>query len=65
MTERPTAESEQAGEPVSGPAMPRWVPIVIGVVLVTMAALAVYTGLRFRDDGTLTAHVKPRRLDRR
>jgi hypothetical protein len=44
--------------------MPRWVPILIGVVLVTMAALAVYTGLRYRDDGTLTAVVKPRRMER-
>ncbi len=44
--------------------MPRWVPILIGVVLVTMAALAVYTGLRYRDEGTLTAHVKPRHMER-
>jgi hypothetical protein len=31
--------------------MPRWVPVVIGLVLVTLAALAVATGLRFREDG--------------
>lgn len=30
--------------------MPRWVPVAIGVVLVTLAALAVFTGLRYRDD---------------
>ena len=58
MTEHPTPESE------SGPAMPRWVPILIGVVLVSMAALAVYTGLRYRDDDTLTGQVKPRRMER-
>lgn len=58
--EHPTPESEI--EP--GPAMPRWVPILIGAVLVTMAGLAVYTGLRYRDEGTLTGHVKPRRVER-
>lgn len=41
--------------------MPRWVPILIGVILVAMAALAVYTGLRNRDDDTILAHVRPRR----
>jgi hypothetical protein len=37
--------------------MPKWVPVLIGAVLVVIAALAVYTGLRYRDEGTLTAHV--------
>ena len=41
--------------------MPRWVPILIGAVLVIMAGLAVYTGLRSRDDDTILAHVRPRR----
>jgi hypothetical protein len=40
--------------------MPRWVPVLIGAILVAMAALAVYTGLRSRDEGTLLAHVRPR-----
>ena len=40
--------------------MPRWVPVLIGVILVVMAGLAVYTGLRYRDDDTLTEHVRPR-----
>ncbi len=39
-------------------AMPRWVPIAIGVVLVTLAALAVVTGLRYRDQ-TLVRIVQP------
>lgn len=39
--------------------MPRWVPIAIGVVLVTLAALAVITGLRYRDQ-TLVHIVQPR-----
>lgn len=41
--------------------MPRWVPVLIGVVLVAIAALAVYTGLRTRDDDTILAHVRPQR----
>lgn len=54
----PIPESQQP-EPEPGAAMPRWVPVVIGVVLVIMAGLAIYTGLRFRDDGTLAEHVPP------
>lgn len=37
--------------------MPRWVPVLIGAVLVVLAALAVFTGLRYRDDGTITQHI--------
>jgi hypothetical protein len=45
----------------SGTGMPRWVPVLIGVLLVAMAALAVFTGLRYRDaDRTLTQQVRPR-----
>jgi hypothetical protein len=55
MTE-PTPEDERdLGPPPA--AFPRWVPVLIGVVLVAIAALAVYTGLRYRDDGTMTEHV--------
>lgn len=62
MTERPSPEgdlNEPAGPPVAG--MPRWVPVLIGVLLVTLAGLAVYTGLRFRDTRTITDHVAPQR----
>lgn len=38
--------------------MPRWVPVAIGVVLVTLAALAVITGMRYRDQ-TLVRMVRP------
>src|SRR5512142_2339747 len=38
--------------------MPRWVPVAIGVVLVTLAALAVITGLGYRDQ-TLVRIVQP------
>lgn len=55
MTE-PTPEDERdLGPPPA--AFPRWVPVLIGVVLVAIAALAVYTGLRYRDSGTMTEHV--------
>ena len=40
--------------------MPRWVPVAIGVVLVTLAALAVITGLRYRDQ-TLVNMIRPHR----
>jgi hypothetical protein len=36
--------------------MPRWVPVLIGVVLVALAGLAVFTGLRYRRD-TLADHL--------
>lgn len=48
MTEHPTPETQ---EPESGSAMPRWVPVLIGAVLIVMAALAVYTGIRYREEG--------------
>jgi len=43
------------------PLMPRWVPTVIGVVLVVMAALAVYTGIRYRTPTLVNDVVKSRR----
>ncbi|HEU4521787.1 MAG TPA: hypothetical protein VFT12_07285 [Thermoanaerobaculia bacterium] len=51
------APPEEAPEPAL---MPRWVPVAIGVVLVTLAALAVFTGLRYRED-TLVGMVESRR----
>ena len=36
--------------------MPRWVPVLIGAVLVALAGLAVFTGLRYRQD-TLVDHI--------
>jgi hypothetical protein len=54
MSEHPPEETsgpEHPHPPVAeAPLMPRWVPIVIGVVLVALAALAVVTGLRYRDN---------------
>jgi hypothetical protein len=42
--------------------MPSWVPLVIGGVLVALAALAVYTGLHYRRN-TLTRVIRPRHID--
>lgn len=60
MTDQPPL-SPRGGErdPIDDPAaMPNWVPVAIGVVLVTLAALAVLTGLRYRDQ-TLVRIVQP------
>ncbi|HVR42735.1 MAG TPA: hypothetical protein VMS56_04755 [Thermoanaerobaculia bacterium] len=40
-------DGEGAGDRTPG-ALPRWVPAVIGVVLIALAALAIFTGLRYR-----------------
>jgi hypothetical protein len=53
--------TEEPHRPDATPAMPRWVPGVIGVVLVAMAALAVYTGLRYRTPTVANGVVKSRR----
>ena len=46
--------------------LPSWVPALIGVVLVLLAALAVYTGLRYRNPplvgGIVTSRRGPRGL---
>lgn len=44
-----THGERDATEPETAP-MPRWVPVAIGVVLVVMAALAIYTGMRYRNE---------------
>jgi hypothetical protein len=54
MTEEPHPHDEP-------PMMPRWVPGVIGIVLVAMAALAVYTGLRYRTPTVANGIVKSQR----
>jgi hypothetical protein len=58
----PDAASPPEPEPQSEP-LPRWIPVMIGVVLVVMAGLAIYTGMRYRESGnTFTSIVKPRRV---
>jgi hypothetical protein len=41
-------ESDDEPESEVGRKMPAWVPVLIGTVLVAIAALAVYTGIRYR-----------------
>jgi hypothetical protein len=64
MTEHPTPEQVEPEAVEAGPGMPRWVPVLIGAVLVVIAALAVFTGLRYRGGDTITSQVRPR-TDRR
>ena len=65
MTETPTEPSQHKHDPPPTPdLMPRWVPVAIGVVLISLASLAVITGLRYRDN-TLVNIVKPRRTVQR
>lgn len=44
--------------------MPRWVPILIGIVLVLIGALAVWTGIRYRHPTLANGIVKSRRAPR-
>lgn len=60
MTEQQTPDPELNEVETEGGGMPRWVPVLIGLVLVGLAALAVYTGLRYREGDTLTKYVEPR-----
>jgi hypothetical protein len=52
----PPAETPRERHPHEEPHLPAWVPTLIGVVLVALAALAVYTGVRYRNP-TLTEGV--------
>src|SRR5258708_1350473 len=59
MEERP--EDDVAGGADDVPAMPKWVPAAIGAMLVTMAALAVYRGLRYRSPPLANGIIRIRR----
>src|SRR3954449_13328694 len=59
--ELPPQKPEPEPEPEP---LPLWIPVMIGVVLMVMAALAIYTGVRYRESpNTLTTIVKPRRVN--
>ncbi len=68
MTEEPHPPAPRRGkdephEPSArdeAPLMPSWVPALIGVVLVSMAALAVYTGIRYRNPPQVNPVIKRR-----
>jgi hypothetical protein len=57
----PDAHSDVDGYEPASPGMPRWVPVLIGMLLVVLAGLAVFTGLRYRESNTMSEHVQPRR----
>ncbi len=62
--EIPDNAPEPAREPDDGDdalVMPKWVPVAIGLVLVTMAALAVWTGLRFRNPPLVNGIIRMKR----
>jgi len=62
MTEEPPHERHTPPEPL---ALPRWVPTAIGAVLVIMAGLAVYTGIRYRNPtlaNSIRRRVTPRAI---
>jgi len=63
MTEQPS-EPQRERHPPDAPAMPGWVPTMIGIVLVLMAALAVWTGLRYRNPTLAGSIIHPRRTPR-
>src|SRR4029077_15655950 len=54
-------QSPRERHPHDPSALPGWVPTAIGVVLVLMAALAVYTGLRYRNPTLANGIIKTRR----
>ncbi len=67
MTEQPPdtpSEPPRERHVPDQPPLPRWVPTLIGAVLVVMAVLAVYTGLRYRNPTLANGIVKTRRPPR-
>ena len=59
MSEQPSEPPHERHAP-EVPAMPLWVPTLIGAVLVIMAGLAVYTGLRYRNPALAGGIIKMR-----
>jgi hypothetical protein len=59
--EKPADEADLLVDDDDPVPMPKWVPLLIGAVLVAMAALAVYTGAVPRPS-TLVRMVRPRRV---
>src|SRR5438034_6544051 len=62
--ETPPPEPPRERHVPDQPVLPSWVPTVIGIVLVLMAGLAVYTGLRFRNPTLANGIIKSRRPPR-
>jgi hypothetical protein len=68
MTEEPRPAGEQPPPPrerhIAESTLPSWVPTVIGAILVLMAGLAVYTGLRYRNPTLANGIIKRKQLPR-
>jgi len=62
--ETPPSEPPRERHVPDQPVLPSWVPTVIGIVLVLMAGLAVYTGLRYRNPTLANGIIKTRRPPR-
>ncbi len=60
MSEQPPESPREQPTP-EGTGMPPWVPTMIGLVLVAMAVLAVWTGLRYRNPALAGNIIKTRR----
>jgi hypothetical protein len=60
----PPPEPPRERHPHEPSMLPGWVPTAIGVVLVVMAALAVYTGLRYRTPTLANGIIRNRRPPR-
>lgn len=59
-----TPEPPRERHPHDQPGLPRWIPAVIGSVLILIAALAVYTGLRYRNPTLAEGIIRPRKAPR-
>jgi hypothetical protein len=64
MVEASPEHQADVGAEDQSPPMPKWVPVLIGVVLVAMAGLAVYTGLHYRNPPLANGIIKMRRPPR-
>ena len=59
-----TPEAPRTRHTPDQPALPRWIPAVIGSVLVLIAALAVFTGIRYRNPTLAEGIIRSRKAPR-
>ncbi|HYM62225.1 MAG TPA: hypothetical protein VEZ11_15185 [Thermoanaerobaculia bacterium] len=58
---QPDGDASHVPEPQM--VMPKWVPVLIGLILVLMAGLAVFTGMRYRRATLVNGIIKPRHIE--